>query len=350
MFKFIKKQFQVSKYNFEFPEDELMANELVRQIEAFVPDLHKFFEFTNTKDDQQVFNQLVDDFLEKVVDLESQIKEKKLISRIKIFFRECIHIYLSKSKFVFRGLDKPRGYPGDFLMLEHMYNQSCSTDGIGKYFDQYFLTDHYVQAVIVRKNRIKDMLLNFIENWPASDVNVFNIACGACREIREIFEENLINDCKKNISFLLVDQDGAALNYAQSQLAKFSSSKLSFSYLSENVAKFYEKKDEFRQLFRSKDFIYSIGLADYLPDSILYPLVNFSLSLLNKGGRFILAHKNVEQFGSPASDWFCNWNFIPREIDDVVAKVKEFSFTSEFQLETFFDENQMVYYLDFLKS
>ena len=43
---------------------------------------------------------------------------------------------------------------------------------------------------------------------------------------------------------------------------------------------------------------------------------------LNKGGKFLLAHKNTKLYTFSISDWAADWYFIPRDKKDIFALIK----------------------------
>ncbi|MCM8832014.1 MAG: hypothetical protein NC918_07475, partial [Candidatus Omnitrophica bacterium] len=66
---------------------------------------------------------------------------------------------------------------------------------------------------------------------------------------------------------------------------------------------------------------------------ILGKIINFCFKLLSKEGLLIIAHKNVKEHKSIASDWFCDWYFYPRNEQDMEnilnEYLKEYKFTKE---------------------
>jgi len=248
------------------------------------------------------------------------IKNDKYQSIVKELFRNSIRKYIFKSPLCKYGYIKPKGYPGDYKIIEAIYNTKplASKNTIGYLFDQFLLQDEYVQSIRDRKDKMKILLKNYISKNKSDKVKILNIACGSCREIRELLNEGFYTN--KIIEFVLIDQDKECLNYSKKFLKGFPSN-YKFHFLQSNVYSFF-RNDTFEKKFGKFDFIYSIGLADYLSDMVLGDMILKGFGRLTKDGRFIIAHKNLKEFESIPSDWVCDWIFIPRNRDDVNTLLK----------------------------
>ena len=127
---------------------------------------------------------LVGDILERLV------SDKDTRNELRLAFRECIAPWIYQSKMARHGIEKPRGYPGDYKILETFYNcEPLSDSTIGCYFDRYFMDIRIVIAVRNRKDLMQRLLRDLIADdfVSRSQLNVLNIACGSCREIKELF-------------------------------------------------------------------------------------------------------------------------------------------------------------------
>ena len=72
-----------------------------------------------------------------------------------------------------------------------------------------------------------------------------------------------------------------------------------------------------------QDLIYSIGVADYLPDEFCKELFQSSFKLLNRKGLFVVAFKLVKRYKSLCSDWLCNWYFYERGKQEIIQLIKD---------------------------
>lgn len=257
------------------------------------------------------FQALANEVIKKAEKLEKQV-DYKLLKKIKSTFRMLLidgPVY--KSSFVKRAYDKPRGYSGDYQMIELFYNNQPTSKGIGFYGDKYILNDDYVRAVRNRKDSMSQILSKFVKSTKLSSINILNIGCGSCREIRELFGSDL--KISKKMVFTFIDQDKGALNFSQKTFKQMSDQipgNVTFRFVKENVLNLLNNK--YKKKFAGQNMIYSIGLADYLPDAFLGRLIRFCFDLLEPKGTLIIAHKNIKKYKAIAPDWFCGWNFFPR--------------------------------------
>lgn len=278
--------------------------------------------------------------------LEELIDNKVVMNKSKEHFRALVGMWAYKSVIVKRGFEKPRGYPGDYLMIETVYNNRTLTEsGIGYYFDKYFLSNPYAVAVRYRKDRLREIIKKEIQQSKAEKIKIFDIACGSCREIKEL-PHSLFKD--KTVIFTCLDWDQEALDFSRDSLKDFSKNS-KFNFIREDIMNLI-KDEKLIDSFEKQDLVYSIGLIDYLPDRILKSFMQFFYGITGEKGKLVLTHKNKEKTFSPLSpDWFCNWKFVPRSKDEVVnlfynCGIKDFSLSIEV------DEFNDIFYFTFVKQ
>jgi extracellular factor (EF) 3-hydroxypalmitic acid methyl ester biosynthesis protein len=195
---------------------------------------------------------------------------------------------------------------------------------IGFYCDRYFLSSGYAMAARARKNRMKNVLQDHMENSNLSTIRMLNIACGPSREIRELFSEpTLLSEISgKKIIFTGLDNDKDALKFSKSALNNLPSN-IEIRFLNENVLDIF-RKDKYHDLIGKQDIIYILGLTEYLPDRIFKRLLNFLFQLLNDKGMLVVTYKDKDiTFPSLPPEWFCDWDFIKRGKDDLIKAAQE---------------------------
>jgi len=286
-------------------------------------------------------------FLLKGYCLEELLSDKRNTQKVKENFRHLIGSWAYKSVIMKRALDKPRGYPGDYKMLEIVYDNKPITKSIGAYFDNYFLKNPYAVAVRIRKDRLREMLLSFLNGTKSdSKINILNIACGSCREIKELFPGL---KTKNSIIFNCLDWDDEALQFSKDAFLQVAPKNVAFNFLKEDVMNI-GKEGSATQSLAKQDLVYSIGLIDYLPDRVLSKLLNSLYQTLRKEGKFILTHKNKEKTFPPVPpDWFCDWKFVSRNKDEVIKLFHNCGF-GNFSLETDADDFEYIYYFTITKK
>lgn len=266
--------------------------------------------------------------------------DKSALRRRQSFFRGSLFSFLSRSLVLNRALTKPYGYPGDFFMLQTLYNKKpISQDRLGCYLDQFFIEDDLAQAVIDRVEVMGDRVVDFIQSSNKDELNILNIASGSGFELNKVISQNY----KKKINYHCFDQEAASLAYIASN----------FHNKNPNVEIILYKED-IRRFFRSWksknkfDFVYNIGLADYLPDLVLSSLVKESLDHLATSGVFVLAHKDYNLFPYHHPSWLYDWNFIHRSLEDYKELLLK---TTNQQFKIWFESSKkIIYFSEFVKA
>ena len=270
---------------------------------------------------QKLFNRLTDDIMKRAGELELTVTHKLTIKKIKKLFRSLVSCWIYKSYIVKRAYDKPRGYPGDHVTIELVYDNKPHSSGIGLYADRYFLQENYAIAVRNRKDKMRYILKNFIENHEKYNLRILNLACGSSREVKEL---NPIDTSNKKIYFGLLDHDDEALDFSKKSLKELAS-QIDFDFINEDILDLCRNRENYITKLGKYDFIYSIGLADYLPDRLLKGFIGFCMDSLLPKGRFIFAHKDISIYKPLPPNWFCDWNFYSRTEEQLQKLINESS-------------------------
>ncbi|MFH1618221.1 MAG: PilZ domain-containing protein, partial [Candidatus Margulisiibacteriota bacterium] len=248
---------------------------------------------------------------------------EEIKNQIKARFRSAVGTQVYQSNIMRRGIEKPQGYAGDYQTIEFIYeNQPISaTKGLARYLDEYFLENDLSIAVRNRKNKMLTHLLHLIDLSDKNDIKILNIACGSCREIKELFQSALVDD--KKLSFTCIDQDGDALAYSAKALADTTPSNVSMKFCHENVVNLLRRKNS-AAAFGKFNLVYSIGLIDYLSDRLLKNFIKFCWDMLEVDGTLVLTHKDCrKRLAFLPPDWFCDWTFYSREKNELLSLIRD---------------------------
>lgn len=249
-----------------------------------------------------------------------KIEDRRVQKAIKSIFRKLVGVLPYKSQLMKQALDKPSGYPGDYNLIEKIYDNKSVSEGEGKYFDIVFLNNPYARAVRSRKDMIKDNLRDFIVKTAFEPINILNIGCGSCREIWELF----INDAfitEKEIHFNLLDQDKNALQYSHHVLGERIGN-IRFNYIEADAITF-PKSSVYKNMLGNMHLVYCIGLIDYLPNRLLKSIIHDNYELITNGGKFVVAHKDItkDRHAPIFPDWFCDWHFLSRSEEYLIELI-----------------------------
>ncbi|MBN2106842.1 MAG: PilZ domain-containing protein [Deltaproteobacteria bacterium] len=248
--------------------------------------------------------------------LESCLDNPSLNSDIKNRVRLLLGHFIYQSAVFKRGFEKPHGYPGDFKMLEGVYNNRELSSGIGQYIDRYGLDVPYAVAIRRRKDKMRDILYDFIEAGREQPLHIINLASGACRDIREMFRRPLNHP--SSVTITCIDQDPIALEYSRQTLSEISTGNIHVELVQGNILRL-EALDLGPD--GSVDMIYSIGIADYLQDRMLKKIFSDSYAKLKAGGKLVVAYKDKDSHRPIALNWYGDWYFIPRNEDELIRLI-----------------------------
>ncbi len=256
----------------------------------------------------------------------SETNNKVLQREHKEFFRAALNSWLTKNDFVRRCMEKPRGYPGDYLMMEHGYQDEVDGNKLNaNFFDRYFF-DKY-QSIIFRKEKLKQILVTLIKDSNKLSnkgmqpvVKIMTLGGGPAREWFELDKE-MRNQKIKAVHLTYLDQDEEAMDFAKKRL---NSNRLikRRCFVRTSLIEFSKAAPLTLNVDDSFDVIYGLGIADYFHDQFLSAIIAKAWLLLKKGGKFILTHKDSKSFPMEPADWLCDWSFVHRSKEQFEALIK----------------------------
>ena len=199
-------------------------------------------------------------------------------------FKE-IFPYFMRSRFAERAYFKPKGYAGDFLMMEHIYAGVPRGEGrFGEIVDQFCLERPGSRAIRGRRVLLKNELLRLSGERAVRGrtTRIMNLACGPNRELFDFLAE--CGDSER-IEALCVDIDSEALRHTNQHVNIFPH-RASIRLMSENVIKWSLGRASHH--IEPLDVIYSAGLCDYLDARLFRSLITQCHRHLKPGGVLLL--------------------------------------------------------------
>lgn len=163
---------------------------------------------------------------------------------------------------------KPLGYQGDFLLLDWIYTQKATAEGIGRQWDLLF--HEYPGACAVRNRAEKfSSVYHNLMRWKESPMSVLSLGCGSCRDVLEAFHSNGKTgngrlDLKLETLYC-VDHEPKALEYAKNLFAENGGKHLAVTWDTTSAFRLNPQ--------RKFDLIWSAGLFDYLNDRLARILI-----------------------------------------------------------------------------
>lgn len=220
-------------------------------------------------------------------------------------FRKAIQPWYDQSWLMERSRTKPRGYPGDYLLLNAIYENLPRGTGLGGYLDLYFLNSQLARAVRSRLEEARKFLLREAETLKRP-LEVLNVACGPSREFTDEWTSS-----RAPLSVTLIDMDREALDFVERRLDRTTPDGLSYRTCVYNALRMSSAENNVRE-FGRPDIIYSIGLCDYLPDNFLIRILRGWRESLAPGGSAYVAFKDCRQYRSTSYAWHVDWHFVAR--------------------------------------
>jgi hypothetical protein len=184
--------------------------------------------------------------------------------------------------FTHRSFSRPRGYPGDAVLLDLIYRHESITpilDGaseLGRQIYSYTSISPASIGVIERRNRLTETIDSKMREMKGRG-KVLSIACG---HLRELDGSQSANGFQIE-EFVAIDQDPLTIE----ELSKGPER----PWLKPKVASVRDLLT--RSLFLGRyDIVYAAGLLDYLPDKICVKLLLCMRDLLAESGTLLVAN------------------------------------------------------------
>lgn len=254
------------------------------------------------------------------------------------YFRRQLWNIIMCSPFMKRTNLKPRGYSGDSEMMRMIYlNDYEGESTFSTLMHKHPLEQSAAQAVRNRRKLIVQTLSNIQNNYPIlprEKLKVLSVACGSAFEMKDILLS--AEDCKK-YHFTLLDQDRSALYEAATlvdQMEKYLGAKIEVDYLKASVRTMLA----IRQLIKKWgqfDFIYSMGLFDYLTPPVATAVLGNLYQLLKPGGDILIGNFHVSNLSRTYMEYWNDWIIYYRTEEEFMDLLRD---TSSAETSIFFED------------
>jgi extracellular factor (EF) 3-hydroxypalmitic acid methyl ester biosynthesis protein len=217
--------------------------------------------------------------------------------------REILH----EDPYTHRGFSKPRGYPGDAVLLDYIYRTGSlpdATTGRGRSIYEWCSTNSTAFRGVRARRAV---LANAIDEVAASrpKARVLAVACGHLREaaLSKAFAWGDIGEV------VALDQDPLSLGVVS---ATYPSG--SVTSVAAGIGDLLKRKVD----LGSFDLIYAAGLYDYLDDRIGAALSGTLIQMLNPGGRLLVANF-IEAWEGGYMEAAMKWFLLYRSLDQLAS-------------------------------
>ena len=245
------------------------------------------------------------DEFERVV----QAFDREAHERHGFYLRKQVWNYLLCAPFMARANLKPRGYAGDSVMMSMIYENDYRGDStFGKIMHKHPIEHPAASAVRNRRGLIAKRLSAFSKTRQPTHkpLNVLSVACGPAFEVEDVFLSPEDGDWYR---YVFLDQDRRALLEASENIAKREktlNTRLKVRYLNESVRTMLTASKLEEQWGRF-NFIYSMGLFDYLTPPVAKAVINKLFQLLEPGGELIVGNYFITNPSKFYMEYWLDW-------------------------------------------
>lgn len=214
---------------------------------------------------------------------------------------------------------KPRGYSGDSEMMRMIYeNDYAGSSTFGRILHEHAIRQSAAQAVRNRCVIVADILHRRLAEHIGElgeRMRVLSVACGPAFELVNIVQT--AEECDR-VHFSLLDQDQQALmeaaNIVQTIEAE-KASRLSVDFIRESVRTMLFTK-QLRERWGKFQFIYSMGLFDYLTAPVAQAVLRKLYALLTEGGEMIIGNFSPRNPSRTYMEYWLDWRIIHRSKEE----------------------------------
>lgn len=214
-----------------------------------------------------------------------------------------------------RSYGKPLGYPGDFLVMVHIYKDRFEGEtAFGRVFHKLACEEPLSAGVRTRKDLVKELTqqVHSARQADGRPTRIMSLGCGPAREVVEFLAES--QTVPTNVHWTLIDQEEKALSVAyqdvlRSIAARDARCSAQCLYLS------FEQmlRDSMAIAGEPQDFIYCVGMFDYLNERRAQALVTALYERLAPGGLLAIGNALAPNDHAWLAEFVLDWTLLYRD-------------------------------------
>jgi extracellular factor (EF) 3-hydroxypalmitic acid methyl ester biosynthesis protein len=277
--------------------------------EKIITTIDKFVDYLKTiaSQDPTEFERNVHQKLHEINELSLQYPELRP-ELIKYMFDATISI-VEKGYLNTQSRRKTFGYTGDFLNMDYVMTLKTDPQGEGKLWDELY---HKLPASLAVRNRKEFFCKKLDEIY--QDLNrslsVLDIVGGSCRDVRDALMK--LGEKARGFEFQFVDSDPHAIAYARNLLDEVPNiGSIHTEWTNKNIFRFKPEKQY--------DFIWCLGLFDYLKDHVAISLLKKMWDWTRSGGRMIFGNFHPKDPSRNYFVWIIDWILIYRVESELIG-------------------------------
>jgi extracellular factor (EF) 3-hydroxypalmitic acid methyl ester biosynthesis protein len=235
-----------------------------------------------------------------------------------------------------RSFEKPRGYAGDAVLLDHIYGHiGPPAEGTLAREIYNFGMNRPAGRGVRRRRVILAERIDQVADQCRRPIRVLSVASGHLRELADsrAFQAGQVEE------FVALDVDAESLAEVQRELPEVTTVHAPF------VALYRDPR--FVPRF---DFIYSAGLYDYLKESVAEKLTARMFELLAPGGTLLVTNFLTSCVDAAYMDSLMDWQLIYRTRAEVGALARLIPASSQGPRREFVDSLRAIGYLELTRA
>ncbi len=216
-----------------------------------------------------------------------------------------------------RAYEKPLGYPGDYKVMDYVYE--WGREGTTPYAQfVHRLALEPMRCVQTRLEKQEQIILSEIDrSGGARPFRIANLACGTAQEIRNLLDRRAF---KSPVDMTLIDQEKNTLAFAYERTypsVQQLKGLVTLKYWNASFKQLLKPNELFAGL-GEQDLIYSLGLFDYLKERRAKALVRDLYAHLTPGGLLVIANLKAGGVSKWTSEFMSDWSMIYRSTSDMI--------------------------------
>ena len=246
--------------------------------------------------------------------------DKKKLEAMKEYTELVVTPELNHGPVWWRSYFKPAGYPGDFEIMNYVYD--WQREGGDVYSQLMHRVGLDVAECIATRMQVVRKVIGDVVRARANGkpAHIMSLGCGSAREVQLHLQDREAPNGA--VEFTLIDQEEKALAYAYDHSHPL-------TLTEKPAARVKPINVSFTDVLRGgpwlddagpQDLIYSVGLLDYLIDRRARMLANRLYERLAPGGMLIIGNMNETELSNLwPMEFICDWHLYYRNEKDMLG-------------------------------
>ncbi len=218
---------------------------------------------------------------------------------------------LQHSWLVNRARTKPRGYAGDFELLNWICEDRVCDHPFGRTVDRFFQNQAAPHAVRARTSLIAGAMAQRLLSSPEPTFTIASVGSNSAADVHRGLQ-TLSVEQHARCQVVLLDLDPAAIEFGCKRLAPY----LPHEHVAGRQVNL-KRLNRLAEVLPDTDFLTCPGLFDYLNDEDAAKVLSLFWSRLKSGGAMMVGNFAPWHPTRSYMEWFGNWYLIYRTRDQL---------------------------------